>query len=472
MAWPITSKLRPMSKAYFWTNYLLVLISILFLGYYTPRNNFPQLITTYSLAFMPYAALIYGMFKYQLPYKGWQLILLALGIRLLLVFLIPNLSDDYFRFIWDGRLWTNGVHPFAHYPKDLLEDPLFQKLGLKDLYFGDSEQNWTYFEGLNSKEYYSVYPTVNQLIFGISAWLSPKSIWGSIVIMRLIFILAEFGTLYFSLRILKALKLPERQFIYYAFNPLIIIEITANLHFEGIALFFFVTAIYFLIRKKQAFVPHLLAAAVATKLIPLLSFPIFWSYWGWKKGFKYMLLSGISILLLLSPLFYNWSYFQHFLESIGLYFGTFEFNSSFYYFFKWLAGFIWDYPPKNRIAMLLSLSVAAIISYLSIFKRPKNTQTLFLYLLIGFSLYLFSTRTVNPWYLTFIIWLSTFTKFSYPILWSYLILWSYYGLSTPDYSESYLIIIGEYIILFVFMFFEYFRWRSHAPSVIPRETLD
>lgn len=451
------SKLPPMSKTYFGLLYTVLALAILALGYYTPRTHFSQLIGLYSFAFVAYGSLIYGVFQFALPFRGRHLLLMAFGLRLLLLFMLPNLSDDYFRFIWDGRLWINGIHPFAEYPKDLLQDPLFQELGLKDLYYGNPNQNWTYFEGLNSKQYYSVYPSINQLIFGISAYLSPNSIWGSIIIMRGFFLLAEFSTLLFTLKLLKNLKLPQRQFIFYAFNPLIILEITGNLHFEGIALFFLASAIYFILKNKMMLAPQLLAAAVATKLIPLLSFPIFWSYLGWKKGFKYMLLAAVSILLLLAPLYYNLNYFQHFLESIGLYFGAFEFNSSFYYFFKWISGFVWDYPPKNRIALLLSLSVAAIITYLSIFKRPKDSKTLLLYLLWGFSLYLFATRTVNPWYLTFIIWLSLFTKFSYPILWSYLILWSYYTLSTPDYSESYLIIILEYILLFTFMGYELLR---------------
>ncbi|MBK6994407.1 MAG: hypothetical protein IPH31_05610 [Lewinellaceae bacterium] len=30
----------------------------------------------------------------------------------LLLFSIPNLSDDYVRFLWDGHLTVAGIHPF------------------------------------------------------------------------------------------------------------------------------------------------------------------------------------------------------------------------------------------------------------------------------------------------------------------------------------------------------------------------
>ncbi len=447
---------NPYSPSYFLLLSSLLALALVLLGYATPRVNFGQLLGCYSLAFLAYAALL----RHPVPFNLRQLLWMALGLRLLLSLMLPNLSDDYFRFIWDGRLWTHGVHPFAHRPEALLEDPIFQQLDLKELYYGDPKNNWAYFQGLNSKNYYSVYPSINQLIFGISTYLSPKSILGSVVIMRSFMLLAEWGTLYFSIKLIRVLKLPSQCFLYYAFNPLMIMELTGNLHFEGIALCFFSMGLYFLLQQKTLLWPQLFAASIATKLLPLLSLPLIWSYLGWKKGFSAMLLLGLSTLLLLAPIYYQLDYFQHFLESVGLYFGSFEFNASFYYLLKWISGFIWDYPPKTTIATLLSTITFLSILYLSV-QGKVNRQNLFYYLLIGFSLYLLTTRTVHPWYLTFIIWLCTFSTFRYPLLWSYLITWSYYALSRSDYAESYLILLLEYVLLAIFIGYE---WRARKSS--------
>jgi hypothetical protein len=44
------------------------------------------------------------------------LILISVLFRLLFIFSLPNLSQDFYRFIWDGRLILLGLNPFTNLP--------------------------------------------------------------------------------------------------------------------------------------------------------------------------------------------------------------------------------------------------------------------------------------------------------------------------------------------------------------------
>ncbi|MEQ9229236.1 MAG: hypothetical protein RIF46_01035, partial [Cyclobacteriaceae bacterium] len=81
-----------------------------------------------------------------------------------MLFATPSLSDDFYRFIWDGRLLAHGIHPFAELPGFYL-DPSLNIPGIDQ----------SLFDNLNSKEYFTIYPPFAQLIFLISVLIFPKS---------------------------------------------------------------------------------------------------------------------------------------------------------------------------------------------------------------------------------------------------------------------------------------------------------
>src|SRR5690554_4585748 len=51
-------------------------------------------------------------------------IMMGIGIvfRLIFLFAIPNLSQDFYRFIWDGHLMAQGVNPYMFTPKMFFND--------------------------------------------------------------------------------------------------------------------------------------------------------------------------------------------------------------------------------------------------------------------------------------------------------------------------------------------------------------
>lgn len=223
-----------------WFVIILVFISglpYLLLGYAIPRENFTGLLACSALLFAAYFSLL------KSPITVKTGLFLALVFRLILLVATPALSDDYFRFLWDGYLLNAGENPFLHLPAYYAENNFLGIYGL----------NETLFTGLNSPNYYSVYPPVCQFVFALAGMVSTGNLLAGIILMRVIIMLAELTTFWLLLRLLAHFKLPARQVLWYALNPLVILELTGNLHFEALVITFTLTAFYFLTQNRYRF---------------------------------------------------------------------------------------------------------------------------------------------------------------------------------------------------------------------------
>src|SRR5690606_20489275 len=88
------------------TPLLLVLSSILFyssFAYGLERTDFIKLLTLYTALFFLFYKLV-NIFKHHVRFLTW----IAFGFRSIFIMAIPNLSQDFYRFIWDGRLIVEG----------------------------------------------------------------------------------------------------------------------------------------------------------------------------------------------------------------------------------------------------------------------------------------------------------------------------------------------------------------------------
>ncbi len=237
---------------------LLVLGSCVFYGifaYDLAREDFIKLICLFGALFLLHFKLI-QFEKWNMPF----LLVSGIVFRLIFLFAEPNLSQDFYRFIWDGQLTTIGINPYSYTPDELITDSTLQLPNAKILYQGMGEL---------SARHYSNYPPINQLIFAISAFLGMGSISASLVIMRLFILFADVGVLYFGRKLLQQLNLSTHLVFWYFLNPLVIIELSGNLHFEGVMLFLFIWALYLISKGKYLWAAPIYTAAILLKLVPL-----------------------------------------------------------------------------------------------------------------------------------------------------------------------------------------------------------
>jgi len=402
---------------------------IIWLGYFTPRQSFGQLISLYSALFVIY------FFLAKTFNNARDVIFLGVFFRLLLLFAVPALSDDFYRFVWDGRLLANGINPYTILPADFINSIDYQ----------NNFENNLIFSKLNSPNYYTVYPPLNQLIFAASATLSKGSLFGNVIALRIFILLAETCLLF----MLMKNKLSDK-FNLYSFNPLIIIELNGNLHFEGVVMCFLVLALSMGVkdRKSLVFSSFLFACAVCVKMLPLIFIPLIIKQLGWKKGVFYASLVGIFTALFFLP-FLDQMLIEKLFSSVNLYFQKFEFNASIYYLIRAVGFKFFGY---NIIGM--AGKIMAFLTFLGVLFISWKSKNLYLGALAILTFYFAMATTVHPWYVTNLLVIVVFTSFRYPIVWSYTVFLSYATYQTNFYQENLWLVTLEYLLVLGMMIYE------------------
>ena len=375
------------------------------LGYEVEQSDFHLILPLYAGLFGWYLWVLARLREVPLHFY----LALAVGLRVLLLFSVTSLSDDVYRFIWDGRLLLQGGNPFEHLPSWYLEEGRTVPGLTRELY-----------DRLNSPAYFTIYPPVAQAVFVFACWVFPDSIFGSSVVMKQVLLAFELGSLWLLPRLLRLWELPPQRVLLYALNPLILIEIMGNLHFEGAMVFFLLLSLWCLARNRHALSAAALAASVASKLLPLMFLPLLLRRLASRRGLLFFGMLGVVLLLLFGPLLGR-AFWHGFGSSLDLYFRRFEFNAGLYYVLRWL-GYQWKgYNLISWIGPALALATVGGILLAALLERRPVLRTLPRAMLGAVTLYLLLATTVHPWYLSLPIVLCLFTPYRYPIVWSGLI---------------------------------------------------
>jgi hypothetical protein len=415
------------------------LLAYICLGYLFPRENFITLFGFYSLSFLSF----FFLCKNEAVSEK-QLFSLGILFRLLFLFGTPFWSQDFYRFIWDGTLIVDGLNPYLNTPNQIINtttinnaQELFSKMGTL------------------SAAHYSNYPPVNQFFFAVSSFFGTPSIFITAFILKVFIICSDIGIYYFIRKILLFLNQNPKQIFLYFLNPLIIIELTGNGHFEGVMLFFFTVGIYLFFKEKWIFAAIFIALSISTKLLPLLLLPFFYQKLGFKRSiYFYSIVIGISALTFVP--FLTPKLFSTYTETIGLWFTNFEFNASLYYLVREIGFYVKGYNTIGIIGKITPIVTLLTILIFALFRSNKKPANLFANALIALSIYFFISTTVHPWYIVNLVFLSIFTRFKFPIIWSYLLVLSYFAYSQIPFKENYFLLFVEYSIVFGFVVYELF----------------
>lgn len=438
--------------------FALISLSVLYFGgtvwfgYTVQRSSFLLLLGAFFALFAIYLPVIRLA---DIRSKVLGLIAFSLFLRISLIGMIPNLTDDFYRFIWDGVLLANGINPFEHLPSYYMQ----KSYGVpENMVPGLSS---TLFVGMNSPDYYTIYPPLSQVVYWIGAELFGGDILGNVMVMRFFIILAEAVTIWYLVKILRHFNRDIKWVLLYALNPLIILELAGNLHFEAIMIAFLMAGYYYLLKKKYLLAFLLLALSINTKLVPLMLLPYIAFSLGWKKTVQMSFIVGSVTLLCHAP-FYDISFIQNFFSSIELYFQTFEFNASIYYIIRWIGFQTVGYNIIATAGKYLAATSTLGILAISWYYRDRKLQNFPTVVILGLSIYYFLSTIVHPWYITTLVAFVPLTGNLYPIVWSLLLPLTYHVYRTPAYTEWMSLVSIEYIIVYIFFIAEWLKFDKYV----------
>ena len=144
----------------------------------------------------------------------WGVAILA---RLVLLPLTPELSDDIFRYLWDGHVLLEGVNPYAYPPE---HEALAT---IRTPWHGE----------INNPGIPTIYPPLSQLLFAVVALAG-----GTVAAAKALWLCFDLGCGLLLQRIAtRTGRPPATVLIWYLWSPLLIVETAWSAHFDAVGLF-------------------------------------------------------------------------------------------------------------------------------------------------------------------------------------------------------------------------------------------
>ena len=177
-------------------------------------------------------------------------------------------DNDVWRYLWDGRLSTSGLDVYRYAPSEI---EALAESGQAEFEQLTEPNGWDeIFSRVSYREYRTVYPPLAQLLFAAAAWIAP----GSVLFWKLITMSFDLLTCYLLIRLLARLERPVGWAMIYAWNPLVIKELTASAHVDAALICFLMLCGWELLQNRHKRAWTAFAAAILVKPTPVLLAPL------------------------------------------------------------------------------------------------------------------------------------------------------------------------------------------------------
>ena len=189
----------------------------------------------------------------SLSASGRGFLLLCGGLlRATLLWRQPDLSDDLFRYVWDGRVARAGISPYLYAPDDAAVSRIDPALGAR----------------VAHREIRTVYPPAAQAVFRVFGG------GGSVLLLKLFLASADLAIV----ALLWTAGGPGNVFAaaLYAFHPLPVTEIAGEGHVDSLGVALLLSSLLYLSSRRRVVAGLAFALAVLTKYIAIAAaLPIF-----------------------------------------------------------------------------------------------------------------------------------------------------------------------------------------------------
>jgi hypothetical protein len=411
--------------------------------------------------------------RWKLSTASVLLIGMIFGVffRVTLINTSPSLSEDIYRYVWDGKVAANGINPFGHPPESEVLSSI---------------RDDVIYPQINHKGISTVYPPVLQQIF-LNIYKIKPELWA----FKAAFVFFDLLTACIIIAILAHYNLPREQVLLYFWNPLLVVEIAGSGHAEPVGIFFLMLALLLAIKRKTLWGNVALVLSFLTKFLAILFLPALALR---KKENKYGLVVAFIVLACVCYLPYSGAGSNLF-SGLMTYGSKWEFNGSIFWAIK---AFFQEFTPDRIVASTViypfgmspdpetlmtrrvdfALYVTKLIVSLTFLRllvvRLRRNQKeyesggvqIFRDGLTIIGIFILLNPTIHPWYICWILpFLAivpalSWTLLSITIMLSYWILTGY--AQTGIWEESNVVRILEYAPFYLLLIFERIRFDVKA----------
>lgn len=336
----------------------------------------------------------------------------------------PNLSDDFWRYAWDGHLVARGVDPFAATPRAVWE-------GLGTEAQTRLGELWLH---LNSQAWPSVYPPLPQAIFGVGAWAWPDTWRGTVLALKLTLLLADVGAILLLDRLALRWGLDRRAAWIYGLCPLVLVEHAANAHLEGLVPVGLLAGLLLLDRGHGIAGALAFGLGAAAKLNPLLLLPAL----ARRLGARAPRVVALVLAVTVGPFFLltDAEGLVRVGEGLRLYVRLFEFNSGLHALAALAIG-------RSAGVVLAGVALVGVL-LLAVRDRRTDLASFPDAAVAALGLYWLTATTIHPWYLTPLVALASLGSWRWPLVWASLIPFTYVAYWLPDLHPPGVLVAAEH----------------------------
>jgi alpha-1,6-mannosyltransferase len=314
----------------------------------------------------------------------------ALFLRLLALPSTPSLSEDVFRYRWEGLVQAHGLNPYLHTPGE----PALEHL---------RDETYPLIPAPGFKAGYGpLLELVQRGNYHLAAALTQDPLMQAFL-FKLPAALFDLGVL-----AVLARAYPMSAVAWYAWSPTVIVEFWVNGHNDALVVFLITLALLAAARDRWTWAFVALSMAASAKLWPILLFPVFIGFH--RRPLRWRQWTVCLPVFLLCALPYytpRWPEIWENARFMSGFLGGWRNNDSLFGLLLWITG---DIYPAKYAAFTIAGGGALLFTLL---RWPIERASLG-----AISLMLLVSANVHPWYLT---WL-------FPMLalwpWPPLLLWS------------------------------------------------
>lgn len=228
----------------------------------------------FAAAFAFYAVAVWRSTQDAPSIAPSVVLIVALAARIALLPVTPTLSDDIYRYLWEGRVLAAGQDPYRL-------TPLAPEL--------DALRDQAVFPRINHPELASVYPPLALAGFALVAKLS-ATLWA----MKIWILLHDLALVWLLVYWVRGRGLDATAAIAYAWCPLALAEFAGSGHHDPTAMVWLVASLMYAVRRPT-FSAIALSIATLTKVLPIVALPFVWRSWTWRARIVALVMMSIGL---------------------------------------------------------------------------------------------------------------------------------------------------------------------------------